>query len=149
MVVCVCGECVCGLLILADTSTSEQASDSDDDKGEEGKLGTPRKDKGKEKGDGDGNSVQDGEPPAVLQFVEFLISLLKTVRRNLRHSAQYFNLLYDFVLTSLEEKKYFLARHIVREYIEFYLQTGKFAPVALRRGTKDVRAECRAFGCRL
>jgi hypothetical protein len=132
---------------VADTSTSEQASDSDDDKGEEDKLGTPRKDKGKEKGDGDG--IQDGEPPAVLQFVEFLISLLKTVRRNLRHSAQYFNLLYDFVLTSLEEKKYFLARHVVREYIEFYLQTGKFAPVALRRGTKDVRAECRAFGCRL
>ncbi|ELR15597.1 ubiquitin domain containing protein [Acanthamoeba castellanii str. Neff] len=114
-----------------------QASDSDDEKGEEDKLGTPRKDKGKGKEKGDGDGVQDEESPAVLQFVEFLISLLKTVRRNLRHSAQYFNLLYDFVLTSLEEKKYFLARHIVREYIEFYLQTGKFAPVALRRGTKD------------
>jgi hypothetical protein len=83
----------------------------------------------------------------VLQFVEFLLSLLKTVRRNMRHSAQYFNLLYDFVLTSIDEKRYFLARHVVREFIEFYLQTGHFAPVALRRGTKDVRLSHAQFVC--
>jgi hypothetical protein len=46
---------------VADTSTSEQASDSDDDKGEEDKLGTPRKDKGKEKGKDKSSEKKDSK----------------------------------------------------------------------------------------
>lgn len=114
--------------------------DSDDEGEDKGKA--IKKEKAKEKAAGkdkeddstneESNAIE-GES-IVIQFVEFLLSLLKVVRRNMRHSAQYFNLLYDFALLSIEEKKYLLARHVVREYTDFYMQTGQFAPASSRRG---------------
>ncbi len=70
----------------------------------------------------------------VIRFIETLLSLLKSVRRNMRNSAQYFYLLCDFALLGFEEKLYLLSRHTVKELVEFYMQQGVYSNALSTRG---------------
>jgi len=111
-----------------------------------------KKDRGKDKEGKANDQEADPDSPAalkestVIKFVEFLISLLRTVRRNMRHSAQYFNLIYDFALMGIEEKKYLLGRQIISEFIEFYLQIGVYEPVVVCRGKDESQRYGRSGG---